>query len=130
MVRTAGALLVLLGIVGCLDDDFSPYYPPCTAQFVSVEFAVVDDSGAPVSDVSIRVELARTGEVLDVDQDRPQEGMYKVVDDSHRMYIGFLPERCIVTGTKDTRGFSAEFVIEGGRCHVHKVSGPESVVLE
>lgn len=70
---------------------------------------------------------------MEIDQDWAWEGIYKVVDDSHKDLIHFFNERFIVTGTQDEREFSAEFVIAVGRdcrCHVRKVSGPETILLE
>jgi hypothetical protein len=120
--------MALLVVGGCFDFDLIP----CSDEFVSVDLAVVDSTGEAVPDVSIRVELERTGEVLDVHQYHPVLGLYIVADDSHMKYIGPFPERFIVTGTKDTLGFSTEYLIyvDSGRCHIHKVAGPDSVLIE
>jgi hypothetical protein len=123
--------MALLVVGGCNDFNLDPPLP-CTTEFVSVDLAVVDSTGEAVPDVSIRVELARTGEVLDVHQYLTIFGLYIVADDSHMKHIGLFPERFIVTGTKDTLGFSTEYLIyvDSGRCHIHKVAGPDSVLIE
>ena len=128
MIRVTCAIMALLMVGGCFDFDLHP----CTDEFVFVGLAVVDSTGEAVPEVSIRVELARTGEVLDVRQYHSILGLYKVADDSHMKYIGLFPERFIVTGTKGTLGFSTKYLIyvDSGRCHIHKVAGPDSVLIE
>jgi len=129
MFRVTCALVLILGMIGCGDD----YFCPCTAQIVSIKFTVVDNAGLPVPDVSTQVALARTGEDLTIAQPYASVGEYIAFDDAHIRHISsFFAESVRVTGTKDIRGFSAEFVIDRDECncHVHKVSGPESVRLE
>lgn len=104
----------------------------CTLNFVSIRLTVLNPSGTPESGVDVKTTLMRTGEKLDVDT-AESGGVYTVLDDSFAGVLDFRGDRLSVTGVKGDLSFTAEFVArpDGAcRCHIEKVSGPESVMLE
>ncbi len=111
----------------------------CTADFALVTVMAVDASDKPVTDLTIVVELARTGEVLDVTQDPTLtgRGVYVVFDDGFKRMIhpkmNIVGETLDVTGVGSSGQFDATFKVavdELCACHVHKKSGPDKVVVE
>jgi len=123
-------MLSLLVMTSCRSQ--SPDNCLCTTQHVSVTFAVVDDAGTPVPDVTLESHVPRTGESLQVEQDRAREGTYIVATDSNLKQIRHSGETIEVKGTWGQRSFSEVFVVNAPGecvCHIAKVSGPETVML-
>ena len=111
----------------------------CTADFALVTVMAVDVSDKPVTDLTIVVELARTGEILDVTQDPTltSRGIYVVFDDGFKRMIhpkmNIVGETLEVTGVGTSGSFDAIFTVAVDgvcACHVHKKSGPDKVVVE
>jgi hypothetical protein len=127
------ALVLVFGLAGisfsCIG---SPEQCICTANRVSIQFTAVDQSGTPESDVAVSVLLLRTGAVLDVRQRDMREGVVTVADDSHIARLSRSGDVVRVSGSKDVRAFTADFLIgvEDCACHVMKVAGPSVVTLE
>ena len=110
----------------------------CTANFAMVTLSVIDQSGNPVTDVNITVKIKRTQELLAINQPNwsgivGHEGLYVVFTDGFQNKITDpAGETLIVTGTSQDRDFTVEIVVTTDlpcRCHVQKVSGPNSVTL-
>ena len=111
----------------------------CTADFALVTVMAVDASDKPVTDLTIVVELARTGEILEVTQDPTLtgRGIYVVFDDGFKRLIhpkmNIVGETLNVTGVGDSGQFDAIYKVAVDKlcaCHVHKKSGPDKVVVE
>ena len=58
-------------------------------------------------------------------------GHYTVMDDNHVNELSTKPKRFLFTGTKDSLKVNGEFFIniDECKCHVEKVSGPDTLVL-
>jgi hypothetical protein len=127
LILAVGLMSLQLGCIG------SPDQCVCTAHRASVQFTAVDGSGAPEGGVAVSVLLLRTGTVLDVRQPSIQSGVVTVVDDSHKAQFSDSGDVVRVSGSKDTRAFTADFVVgvDGDcACHVMKLAGPSVVTLE
>lgn len=137
---TAIGILLALGLSGCLDDTDGPSNDClCTAVFVQVAISVVDSQDQPVSDLDLEVTFVRTGEVLDPDLlgSDPISGRYAIFNDSFLNRIAWQNqgrgEELRVVGRSSEGGFSQTYrvgVTDECRCHVRKVSGPDSVLVE
>jgi hypothetical protein len=121
---TSGLLILLSG---CSD----PAGGACTASFVGYTLVVTDQSGAPAGQANVSVTLERTGEHLESSPLGPYPtGTYPLIDDGA---IGkLLPsgEAVRAVASKGSVSVQADFVFDvPGGCHVHKVSGPDTVAL-
>ncbi len=132
MKITLGFLLLLvLALCACNDilgeDDNDEVV--CTAQFVIVEFWVVDALDNPQGGFTLTVTNERTGETYDVEQYGHTDGLYSALHDSFKNKVEMTGDPVRVQGNDGTREFVADFVIGADRCHVHKISGPDSVLV-
>ncbi len=103
---------------------------PCTMIFVEIKFTVVDASGSIQDGFELTITNQRTREIYNVTQSIGGPGWYTALNDSFRKQVIGEGEPIRVHGV-DGRGrtFDADFVIGADRCHIHKVSGPERVVV-
>jgi len=124
----------VLGAVAC--NPFSSDHSDleCDTSFRSVTFRVVDSIGTPQTGFAIVVTNQRTGEVYDVRQPNHEPGVYSALDDSFRDEVrnafGEPGEPIHVNGIEGDREFDADFIIASGECHVRKISGPDSVIVQ
>lgn len=105
----------------------------CTLNRVSILLTVLNPSGLPEPGVSVQTTLVRTGAILDVRQPNGPDGVYSILDDSFRDLLEFQGDALSVVGRKGGLGFTAAFVARPDgpcRCHIQKMSGPESVTLQ
>jgi len=124
-VRTGLAMTVAV-LAAC--DTTAP--TACTAVFLEVTVTVVDSLGAPVSDATVTSTLVRTGETL-----VPTwlalltDGSYVIVDDGSRGKLRASGDTVAVTARRDAGPSVAAtyFIDVPGGCHVHKVSGPDTL---
>jgi hypothetical protein len=92
---------------------------------------VLEPSGAPASSVDPVVTLERTGERV---QSRPwapyPAGTYPLIDDGSTNKLLPGGDAVSAVATKGSASVHADFVfgVPGG-CHVHRVSGPDTVSL-
>jgi len=127
-IRRGTLTAALFVIAGC--DE--PGGIACTASFAIYTIVVTDRSGAPVDGVDLAVTLVRTGEQLEptaVGGPYPV-GTYPLVDDAATTKLRPMGDEVRAVATKGTASVQADFVfaVPGG-CHVHKVSGPDTVAL-
>ena len=103
----------------------------CTADFRFFILNVVDQTSQPVTGVTITVTLVRTGQVLPVIQDSGMPGVYFALDDSFVQLFSTAADSVRVSGQKGASSFAADFVFDTDtcRCHLNKVSGPETATL-
>ena len=144
MLRLFVTSLVLLSVaiatvtVNCSP---TPLNPDCTCsmQFVQLTVTAVDALNNPVTDLDIVVEVTRTGELLDVMQsdNLRENGEYVIFDDGFRNAIppkiAALGEALEVMGTGSSGDFAAQYEVSVDlecRCHVFKLSGPDTVTVD
>ncbi|HXV13084.1 MAG TPA: hypothetical protein VEC56_02665 [Candidatus Krumholzibacteria bacterium] len=103
----------------------------CTDQFVSVLFWAVDSLQTPQDSFVVTVRNHRNGETYDVPQPTWGVGVYRAIDDSFTRRVS-NGDPIQVTGERGARSFDAQFLIgvDDCQCHVHKISGPDTVVIE
>jgi len=97
-----------------------------------IQMQVVDAQGDAEPGVDVAITLVRTGTPLPYGDSGLEHGLFTIVTDHDTNKIREGDgDRIHVTGAKDTRSFSAEFriTVDECRCHVHKASGPDSVVI-
>jgi hypothetical protein len=131
MMRVTSLLVPLLFLSAC--DPNGPEECICTLDFRAIRFAVVNTNGAPEPGVTVTIELVRTGEILDIEQPGAAAGVFTLIDDSFKSTLETSGDRVLTVGSKGDRGFRVEHVVgvdEPCRCHVLKISGPETVVLQ
>jgi hypothetical protein len=120
--------LPLAGTAAC--DEQSPVV--CTAVFVASTVTLLDHSGAPVSDAIVTSILTRTGETLaPISSSGTAAGAYIVVDDHSRGELRQRGDTVAVHASRDAHTItSAEYVFDvPGGCHIHKLSGPDTLTL-
>jgi hypothetical protein len=105
----------------------------CSQEDVSIWFRVVDSAGAPIDSLAITVTNVRTDEIYKVEQPYTDErGDYVALDDSFKGKVRSYGDPILVHGEQGAYRFEAAFIIglsEHG-CHVAKLAGPETVVIE
>jgi hypothetical protein len=104
----------------------------CTTVFLTVTTTVVDTLGTPVPDATLTSTLVRTGEQLaPTSLALLTAGTYIVVDDGSRKKLRASGDNVAVTVQRGTGPVtSATFRIDvPGGCHVHKLSGPDSLIV-
>ena len=132
MRRFLAVLLLFVPTVSCFSDSQSPKDCVCTAEFVSIRFLVVDDSGSPLPGVEVEVRVQRTGELLDISQTQASQGILAVANDSHVSKLRAGGDRITVQGSLGARSFSEVFEVNFPgecQCHIAKVAGPDTVIV-
>ncbi len=133
MRKLAPFFVALLFLPACNplgNDEDDPGPIACTAQFVLVEFWVVDDGGMGQEGFSLTVTNLRTGELYDVEQYSYEDGQYTALHDGFQDEVFGDGDPIQVHGDDGRRTFDADFVIGADRCHIEKVSGPDTVVVD
>lgn len=125
---TALCLLALSGLASC--DEQTPV--ACTSIFAASTVTLLDHTGAPVTDAVVTSILARTGDTLfPISSAGTPGGTYILIDDGSRGQLRHQGDDIVVHASRDSLArISAlyEFDVPGG-CHVHKVSGPDTLSL-
>ena len=119
--------LCLMLIYSCTDDDDCA----CTMEFRMITVAVVDEMNVPVLGLTTEVK-DDSGKVYDVYNDPLIfPGHYTVMDDNYTRELTTQPKRFIFTGIKDSLTVNGEFFVNTDecKCHVEKVSGPDTLIL-
>lgn len=118
----------LLVITSCSEENNDCI---CTTEYRLIMVIVVDDSNNLVSGLITTVK-DDSGKVYDVYND-PHifPGHYTVMDDKFAKELSPQPKRFIFTGVKDSLTVDGEFFVNTDDCicHVQKVSGPDTLVL-
>ena len=131
-----GVLTAVL-IAGCVEQPSGPGDDClCTAEFAQVLITVVDGEGLPISGVTIEVTIPRTGQVLDSSRllQGPEPGRYAIFNDGFKDLVApenrDMGEEIRVVGSLKDPIFDETFrvgVPGECRCHVRKISGPDTV---
>ena len=118
----------LLVIASCSENDTDCI---CSTEFRIIMVVVVDDSNNLVAGLVTTVK-DDSGKVYDVYNDPLIfPGHYTVMDDNFVMELSPLSKRFIFTGAKDSLTVDGEFFVNTDDCicHVQKVSGPDTLIL-
>ncbi len=129
-IAKVGFPAVLLSIAACSSDGMPG--DACTASFATVGVTVVDGSGQPVQEASVTATLVRTGQVLvPTSLMLPVPGTYILVDDGSTSAIRRSGESVQARISKGTQAMTVDYVFSvPDGCHINKVSGPGTVVLQ
>lgn len=105
----------------------------CTAEFVTISLTVLSPQGQPADSVDITVTNKENGDTYNICGEYScrggTDGTYTIMHDGFHEELSATREAVIVEGTKDQLGFEQEFAFRGGRCHVEKLAGPDTVSL-
>ena len=139
LTLSAIGVLVAICVPGCVDQPSSPGGDClCTEEFVQVSTTVVDEQGLPVTGITIQVTMTRTGRVLDSSRllQGPEPGRYAIFNDAFKGLVApenrDAGEEIRVVGSLKAPIFDETFrvgVPGECRCHVAKVSGPDTVTV-
>lgn len=105
----------------------------CTMMFAMIGVRVADSALRPVSGVEVTVTRRRTGETRSIaPTDTGDVGAFVIADDSMREQIAAEGEAFEVRARAGGRQAAARYMIglTEGRCHVTKLSGPDTLVLQ
>ncbi|MDT8436503.1 MAG: hypothetical protein RRA92_07075 [Gemmatimonadota bacterium] len=124
-------LLLALALPGCSDDDGTGPPIACTEEFASWVVAVVDDTGTPVEGLEVAVTREATGALLPYGEPGFVVGSYRIMDDRMNDELRVEGETIVVEGEGEGIAFRADFLFgtDAARCHVEKISGPDTVVV-
>jgi hypothetical protein len=128
--RSARQLWVMVVLPAAIQCS-SPTGAACTAEFVTYPVIVTDPADSPISDAHLTVTVRRTGQRL-----TPQTlimyiaGTYPLIDDGARPAQRETGDELRVVASTADASIEADYVFDvPGGCHVHKVSGPDTLVL-
>jgi hypothetical protein len=136
-LKFAIVLFATIALSACSQKLKSDGCPPqmCTMEFATVGVKFNDKAGAPVNVKEVKVENTRTKKAIvtqgTTGADNPA-GNYVVVTDSNKKEISSNGDDIKITATTaDGKTVSAVLKIIGGcNCHVKRISGPETIVIE
>lgn len=106
----------------------------CTDEYRTYLVTVVDTLGVPVDSLSVTIR-DKDGDELDVHQDLfyLDEGKYTVLTDAftYIMCICGTPQAIYFSATDGIRVTNGEFMFNTDecKCHINKVSGPDTLVI-
>lgn len=123
--------LLVIALVSCstADEDCM-----CTEEYRFYLVTVVDKLGVPVDSLDVTIR-DKDGDELDVVQDPHLfgAGKYTVLNDSFTQIFCSctVPEKIYFSATDGIRTASGEYLFNTDecKCHINKVSGPDTVVL-
>jgi hypothetical protein len=120
-----------VGVGGCGTDPVS-----CTDEFVAVT-AAVNGTGQALTDLRVHDTVIRTGAIIDITAqtpagDLPAEGLATVpiFTDAFRNEIRPTGDAVSVVVSAGARSASARYEFGTDGCHVQKLEGPDTLVLE
>ena len=104
----------------------------CGTTFRQAIVIVVNTQGEPVTGVGITVTRVNTEESLEFLQSGLAPGTYIILDDTFTPLLAEAGEVIQVQGTKGTASFTQDYVFgtDSCRCHIQRISGPDSVVMD
>ena len=128
--RLSLVALASMMLYGCGND--SSMGPGCTRQLRVFGVFITDATGVPLLDLDPIVTVVRTGERLIVDstQAPPNRtwGWYPIISDDEKHLLDPQGDSVRIAPITERRSGIGYYVFEP-RCHVHKVSGPDTLVV-
>lgn len=124
-------ILIILLIYSCSEVDNDCI---CTEEFRSYLVTVVDTLGAPINSLIVTIK-DKDGDELDVVQDPHLfgAGKYTILNDSFtQMFCSCTtPEIIYFSASDGIRIAAGEYLFNTDecKCHINKVSGPDTLVL-
>ncbi|MFZ1281459.1 MAG: hypothetical protein WAR59_11515 [Ignavibacteriaceae bacterium] len=126
-----GLILILFIVNSCSEIDKDCI---CTEEYRTYLVTVVDTLGVPVDSLTVTVK-DKDGDELDVHQDQYSldEGKYTVLTDEFTpiMCTCGTPQAIYFSATDGIRTANGEFMFntDDCKCHITKVSGPDTLVI-
>ena len=124
-----GLVFLSCTVIACSGDPDLTDPIACTEEFRSWSVVVVDTAGNPVDGLTVQVVRTSTGEQLPYGGAAFSAGSYRIMDDGMAAAIRIEGET-IEAGTSGggaTFDAAWEFGADAWRCHVEKLSGPDTV---
>ena len=127
--RRAVPVAIAVAALACSDDGEIASPIACTEEFRSWTITVVDDAGAPVAGLDVDVIRSATGALLPYGGPGFEAGAYRIMDDGMREELAADGESVVVEEAGAVTTFRADFRFgtDVSRCHVEKISGPDTV---
>lgn len=119
--------ICLLFVYSCSEGEDCP----CTMEFRMITVVVVDSVNNLVLGLTTTIK-DDSGKVYDVYNDPLIfPGHYTVMDDNYVSELTTQPKRFHFVGVKDSLTVNGEFFVNTDKCkcHVEKVSGPDTLIL-
>ena len=132
MKSLLAVIFVIFVIISCSEIDKDCL---CTEEYRFFLVTVVDTLRVPVDSLTVTI-TDKDGDELDVTQDPNPfgAGKYTVLNDSFiQMFCACTtPEKFYFSATDGIRTANGEFMFNTDecKCHINKVSGPDTLVLE
>lgn len=104
----------------------------CTDDLRVFSVVVIDNNNNLVDSLITSVTNPATGKVYNFSDSFPfSEGRYTVMTDEQKDDFTTMQEKILFTGQKNSRTVSAEYFFntDNCRCHVQKVSGPDTLKI-
>lgn len=130
LIRRLSGLILLPYILIACSGDPNPIDPiACTEEFRSWNVVVIDAAGDPIDGLTVQVVRASTGAQLPYGQPAFSAGSYRIMDDGMAASIRIEGETIEASASGGGATFDAawEFGADAWRCHVEKLSGPDTV---
>jgi len=127
-MRLAITIVIIVAASGCQDRCAEI---ACTADVESVTVTVTDAAGTPVTGL-LPTSRYQNGATFAVDQELASvvPGLYVVIDDGQRDVVNdSIVVFEVSSATGSTTG-TFEVTASDCRCHIEKVSGPDTLVLQ
>ena len=106
----------------------------CTQEFRGYAVVVTDTLGVPADSLSVTIK-DQNGNILDVEQEQfdPEDGKYTVLTDSFTQLFCTCetPGKIYFSATDGNRTAYGEFMFNTDecKCHINKVSGPDTLII-
>lgn len=102
----------------------------CTKEFRTVTVYVIDDMNNPVENLVTTI-MDENGKEYGLSEPPFFTGYYSVMTDVYVNDFTIHPKKILFEGIKDSLTVNAEFFINTDECncHINKVSGPDTLVL-
>ena len=122
--------LLPLAAFSCSGDPGLADPVACTEEFRSWNVVVVDTAGTPIDGLTVQVVRKSTGELLSYGDPSFSAGSYQIMDDGMAASIRIDGETIEAGTSGGAATFESvwEFGADAWRCHVERLSGPDTVV--
>lgn len=103
----------------------------CTQEFRTVTVFVIDENNKPVDSLVTTI-TDEEGKKYDVSDPPFFPGYYPVMHDGYVNDFSVVPKKILFEGIKDSLSASGEFLINTDECscHINKVSGPDTLIVQ